>query len=1003
MLKLYPGNSPLLVIAVMLPCFVFAQPIISSVSPHSGPVNSAVTLSGSGFSASPAANIVWFGSVKAPVTTASTGSLTVTVPAGASFGPITITTGGLTSSPAQPFISTFPDPGQFKPNTFTTRTDINTGLGPQSIFSMDLDGDGKPDLIIADGDSNIITVYHNNSTPGSISFIPQGSYIMDADDYPIGITAGDLDGDGKPEIIVSNYFSETLSIFRNTSVTGSISLAAPISYPLGNYCLAASVADLNGDGKPEIIVASTGDNLLSVFANNSTPGTLAFSPRVDWQLPAGSAPFKVAVADLDGDGKPDMAAANGGTNTVSIFRNTSILGGAISFAANVDFPTGSYPQGLAIGDLDGDGKPDLAIANNNDNTVSLLRNTSSSGTISFAARMDTPTGSGAYDLVISDFDGDGRPDIAVDDQYGGTVSVHHNTSATGTISISSNLDYPTGNVPFSLTTADFDGDGMPDLATANNTDATISILLNKGSTQPALTFFTPNVGMTGTIVTITGVNLTGITGVSFGDSAASSFTVLSPTTISATVGGGATGAVAVTTSAGVVSLPGFTYGVPPSITSFSPDSGASGATILIKGASFTGTSSILFGGTPAFSFTVLSDTVISAIVGTGSSGSVSLSAPAGTASLGGFSYISTPAPPVKLLTFSPVNAAAGANITITGIHLSGITSVSFGGTPVSAFYIITDSLVYATLGNGSSGDLMVNGTNGADSLAGFVYLAPPPPPPPPAIVRISAFSPTSGTTGTTVTISGHQLTGVNAVSFGGIPATTFNVLSDSVVLAVVGAGATGEVAIANPSSADSMSGFVYTYDSTRQAAPAVFHLFEFSGAFSGNEPLLQWQTANDAGIAYYALERALTGDTTQFSVIATLSPSGVNPGNHSYSFADPGYNQGVNYYRLRIQDTTAYFTYSPTISVQPAGKSSILNLYPNPVKYGFTYVTLPEATTATWFRLTDGSGRPIRTQLVAANISQVRVDLSGVVPGVYALTWSDGTHTAYQIILVLRP
>jgi hypothetical protein len=102
-----------------------------------------------------------------------------------------------------------------------------------------------------------------------------------------------------------------------------------------------------------------------------------------------------------------------------------------------------------------------------------------------------------------------------------------------------------------------------------------------------------------------------------------------------------------------------------------------------------------------------------------------------------------------------------------------------------------------------------------------------------------------------------------------------------------------------------------------------------------------------------------------------------------------------------MQDTTVAYSYSATITVQPAGKSSILNLYPNPVLYGFTYVDLPEAGTPSWFQLVDMNGKVLKTQLVAAGTPLVRVDFSGVHAGTYKLMWGDGTHSAYQTILVM--
>ena len=151
---------------------------------------------------------------------------------------------------------------------------------------------------------------------------------------------------------------------------------------------------------------------------------------------------------------------------------------------------------------------------------------------------------------------------------------------------------------------------------------------------------------------------------------------------------------------------------------------ATGATILLSGTGFTGTSILTFGGTPAGSFTVLSDSTISAVVGVGSTGSVAITTPTDTASIGGFHYIYTPLPPVQLTAFSPDSAGPGATIAITGQNLSGITSISFGGTPVYLFNVISDSLIYAVLGQGSTGTLVVNGNNGKDSLTGFIYIPP---------------------------------------------------------------------------------------------------------------------------------------------------------------------------------------------------------------------------------------------------------------------------------------
>jgi hypothetical protein len=884
------------------------------------------------------------------------------------------------------------------PSAFSARSNVPAGSGPQFICNADLDGDGKPDLVVANGDSNTVTIYHNNSTPGAVSFSEVASFTMGTNGYPIGVAAGDLDGDGKPDIVISNYYTQTLTILLNAGSPGNIVMDSVLSVPSGNYILGASIADLNGDGKPEMIVASQGSNLLSVYTNSSTPGHISFSNETPIMAPAGGSPFKVVVADLDGDGKPDLAAANSYAGTVSAYLNTSPTGGAISFAANVDFTTGNFPEGLAIGDIDGDGKPDLVVANNTDNTLSLLHNTSTVGSLSFGPQITVNSGSSAYDLVIADFDGDGKPDIAVVDQYNNTVSVHRNISTPGTIAISANVDYATGNIPYSITTADFDGDGKPDLATANDGDNTFTILRNSAANEPAITSFSPTTGAAGTVVTIVGVNLTGVSSVKFGDSTAASFTYVSPDTVTAVVGGGATGPVSLVAAAGATSLNGFIYSSSIAITGFTPDSAATGTLVTITGKGFTGSGTVQFGGTAAQSFTVLNDSTVTATVGIGASGPISITTPGGIAtSTTNFVYIFTPLPPVVLTSFSPDSAGQGATVTITGQHLSGITAISFGGTPAQSFRIFSDSVVYVTVGPGSTGNLFVSGNNGTDSLPGFYYIAPPPPPP---VVSITSFSPTTATNGTAVSIRGSNLTAVRSVMFGGTPAASYAAISDSLILAVVGTGSTGYVSVANSISNDSLPGFVYTYDTTRQSDTIpVFQLLTFIGAYTGGSPLLQWQTANDSRISYYALERETNDD--QFEVIATILPIPNDSTVHSYSFSDAGHDPGTNHYRLRMQDSTAAYTYSNIIAVQLPVKPTILSVYPNPVIYGFTYVAVPDAGSNSEFEVVDMSGKAMKTQLVDPGTPQVRVDMSGLHPGTYKLIWTNGSKSAYQTVLVL--
>ncbi|MEO8845394.1 MAG: VCBS repeat-containing protein [Kofleriaceae bacterium] len=241
-------------------------------------------------------------------------------------------------------------------------------------------------------------------------------------------------------------------------------------------------ADLNGDGTPDLAVTNNSSNTVSVLLNMTATGstTPSFAAKVDFTI--GANPYSVAIGDLDGNGTPDLAVANANSNTVSVFLNTTATGSTTpSFAAKVDFTTGGGPISIAIADLDGDGTPDLAVANEASNTVSALLNTTATGstTPSFAAKVDFTTGAAPFSVAIADLDGDGTPDLAVANRVSNTVSVLVNTTATGSTnpSFAAKVDFTTGGGPFSVAIADLNGDGKPDLGVANVNSNTVSVLL----------------------------------------------------------------------------------------------------------------------------------------------------------------------------------------------------------------------------------------------------------------------------------------------------------------------------------------------------------------------------------------------------------------------------------------------------------------------------------------------------------------------------------------------
>ena len=246
----------------------------------------------------------------------------------------------------------------------------------------------------------------------TVSFSPATNFAVGS--RPHSVVIGDLNGDGKPDLAVSNDGDESVSILLNTG-TGAFGSATRVHV---NPCPeSVAIGDLNGDGKLDLAVAiACGSNAVSILLGD---GTGAFGSATYFAV--GSEPTSVAIGDLNGDGKPDLAVANAFSHTVSILLGT----GTGSFEAATDFAVGSNPYSVAIGDLNGDGKPDLATANVGSNTVSILLGT---GTGSFGAATDFAVGSNPHSVAIGDLNGDGKPDLATTNVGSTNVSILLNTT-----------------------------------------------------------------------------------------------------------------------------------------------------------------------------------------------------------------------------------------------------------------------------------------------------------------------------------------------------------------------------------------------------------------------------------------------------------------------------------------------------------------------------------------------------------------------------------------------
>jgi hypothetical protein len=299
---------------------------------------------------------------------------------------------------------------------------------------------------------------------------------------PASVAVGDFNGDGIPDLAIANFNDCNVAILLGNG-DGTFTAAAKPTVEC--YPTAVTVADFNGDGKEDLAVV-VGVPSTSAGQSGLTPGSVAillgngdgtFTP-VSATSATGIAPRAIAVGDFNGDGKADLAVANFYPTGLT-FELTILLGngdGTFTAAAPAEGPaTGFLPFSLAVGDFNGDGKMDLAVGNDALVGATILLG-NGDGTFTAAANADP--GGAPLTVVTGDFNGDGKLDLAVGDFADNTVRILLG-NGDGTFKLTNTL--PTGGVdPFALAVGDFNGDGIADLVLSNVESETISTFLGNG-------------------------------------------------------------------------------------------------------------------------------------------------------------------------------------------------------------------------------------------------------------------------------------------------------------------------------------------------------------------------------------------------------------------------------------------------------------------------------------------------------------------------------------------
>ena len=362
---------------------------------------------------------------------------------------------------------------------FDRRANFSANEEPRGITHGDFDGDGKVDIATADTGSSTVSVLRNVGVGANIAFADKLNW--EAGSNPWDITAADFDGDGKVDLVTSNLGGQdALSVFRNTSTgPGAISFEPRVDFESFGYApRTVTVGDFDGDGRTDLATVD-GFYYNLVVLRNASPSVGV----IDFDLPiaveSNAVPFGVVAADFDADGMTDLATSDLGSSTLSVYLNASGGLGQIAFTRRDSYLVGGGPTGVTAGDFDGDDQLDLASAVQGSDSLSVIRNVSTAGISSFEPAISFSTGERAQDVAVGDFNFDGKLDLASADEDSDSVSILFNRSAgAGDIDFSSRQSYLTGDAPTGITAADFNGDGLLDIAVTNSIAGTVSVFRN---------------------------------------------------------------------------------------------------------------------------------------------------------------------------------------------------------------------------------------------------------------------------------------------------------------------------------------------------------------------------------------------------------------------------------------------------------------------------------------------------------------------------------------------
>jgi len=356
------------------------------------------------------------------------------------------------------------------------RRDMAVGGTPRSIAAGDLNGDLKRDLVVANGSSNTISILLN---AGGGVFRPAGEVATSDSPNAVVLASLNSNSDAFLDMAVADFVANRVEIFLGNGAGG---FGAPTAILTGmdTHPAALAVMDLNGDGKKDLAVVLNGIDEVRLYQGNGLGGFSIMG--VSFPVPLG--PVAIAVGDWDQSGTSDVAVVSEGDTTAdppgdgSVTVAYSGVGCPGSLCGLATTTVYAAPESIAFGTLNNDLYPDLVVGSSAGPDLSILYGSDEFG---FTTVTPLAVGGGSFTAAVGDFNGDTKQDVAVGVELDGTgKSAFRIFTGNGFGTFAQGGDYQTGSTPLDVVVVDFAGSTALDLATANTTAASASLLVGNG-------------------------------------------------------------------------------------------------------------------------------------------------------------------------------------------------------------------------------------------------------------------------------------------------------------------------------------------------------------------------------------------------------------------------------------------------------------------------------------------------------------------------------------------